>query len=573
MSQPAALLARFPALAKIGTLSKPIQLGLAAAVVAVAAVLLLWSREPDYKVLFSNLEDRDGGAIVAALTQMNVPYQLGPTGNAILVPTDKVHEARLQLAQQGLPRSGETGFELMDQTRFGASQFTEQINYQRALEGEIVSSIQALHAVKDARLHLAIPRESLFVRDRQSPTASVLLTLYPGRSLSDAQVAAITWLVSSSVPNLTADKVSVVDQNGRLLTLPAGEAGADSSRRNLVNDIESRTVQRILTLLNPLVGPGNVRAQVTADMDFAQREKTSEVYRPNQKPGEAAVRSEQTSSSVQNNVLPPEGVPGALTNQPPANPTAPIITPQPNAAQPNAAQPDPANPNAANPNAPNTGANGAAGGDTVTNLTPNSTLLNGSGTARNDATINYEVDRTISHVKDPMGKLQRLSVAVVVNYRNVDGKPEALPEAELEKLNDLVKQAMGYSAERGDTLSVVNTAFSDEVPPSLPVWENPVYLDFALQLAKYLLIALLVFFVWRKFVKPMMEASAAQKVASDAEEAENASNLEQMAAAERRANEISRYEENMNTARTMAEKDPRAVAMVLRSWMEKNGNR
>src|SRR5690606_35234717 len=297
MSQTADLLAHFPALSKIGTLSKPIQMGLAAAVVAVIAVLLLWSREPDYKVLFSNLEDRDGGAIVAALTQLNVPYQLGSTGNAILVPANKVHEARLQLAQQGLPRSGETGFELMDQTRFGASQFTEQINYQRALEGEIVSSIQALHAVQEARLHLAIPRESLFVRDRQAPTASVLLTLYPGRSLSDAQVAAITWLVSSSVPNLTADKVSVVDQNGRLLTLPTGEAGVDSSRRNLVNDIESRTVQRILTLLNPLVGPGNVRAQVTADMDFAQREKTSEVYRPNQKPGEGAVRSEQTSSS------------------------------------------------------------------------------------------------------------------------------------------------------------------------------------------------------------------------------------------------------------------------------------
>ncbi|PLC52241.1 flagellar M-ring protein FliF [Pollutimonas nitritireducens] len=564
MSQTAAFLARYPALAKIGTWSKPIQLGAAAAVVAVIAVLLLWSREPDYKVLFSNLQDRDGGAIVAALTQLNVPYQLGPNGNAILVPANKVHEARLQLAQQGLPRSGETGFELMDQTRFGASQFTEQINYQRALEGEIVSSIQALHAVQEARLHLAIPRESLFVRDRQSPTASVLLTLYPGRSLSDAQVAAITWLVSSSVPNLTADKVSVVDQNGRLLTFPTGEAGVDSSRRNLVNDIESRTVQRILTLLNPLVGPGNVRAQVTADMDFAQREKTSEVYRPNQKPGEGAVRSEQTSSSVQNNVLPPEGVPGALTNQPPANATAPIITPQANAPQGN-----PADPNAANPNAPN----GAAGNDTVTNLTPNSTLLNGTGNARNDATINYEVDRTISHVKDPMGKLQRLSVAVVVNYRNIDGKPEALPEAELQKLNDLVKQAMGYSPERGDTLSVVNTAFSDETPPALPIWENPVYLDFALQLAKYLLIALLVLFVWRKFVKPMMETAAAEKVVSDAELAENASNLEQMAAAERRANEISRYEDNMNTARTMAEKDPRAVAMVLRSWMEKNGNR
>lgn len=564
MSQTADLLARFPALAKVGTWPKPVQLGLAAAVVAIVAVLLLWSRGPDYKVLFSNLEDRDGGAIVAALTQMNVPYQLAPTGNAILVPADKVHEARLQLAQQGLPRSGEAGFELLDQTRFGASQFTEQINYQRALEGEIVSSIQALHAVQSARLHLAIPRESLFVRDRQAPTASVLLTLYPGRSLSDAQVAAITWLVSSSVPNLTADKVSVVDQNGRLLTAPTGEAGADSSRRNLVNDIESRTVQRILTLLNPLVGPGNVRAQVSADVDFSQREKTSEVYRPNQKPGEAAVRSEQTSASAQTNVLPPEGVPGALTNQPPANATAPIITPQAPAANQN-----PANPNAAN--APNAGTNAAQGNQTGTNLAGNT--QQGTSNSRNDATINYELDRTISHVKDPMGKLQRLSVAVVVNYRNNDGKPEALPADELEKLNELVKQAMGYSAERGDTLSVVNSAFSDEAPAAGPVWENPVYLDYALQLAKYLFIGLLAFLVWRKLVKPMMESAAAAKVQTDAEAAEIANNREQIAAAERRASEISRYEDNMNTARTMAQKDPRAVAMVLRSWMEKNGNR
>src|SRR5690606_4298673 len=392
----------------------------------------------------------------------------------------KVHEVRLQLSQQGLPRSGETGFELMDQTRFGASQFTEQINYQRALEGELVSSIQAMHAVQDARVHLAIPRESLFVRDRQPPTASVLLTLYPGRSLSEAQVAAITWLVSSSVPHLTADKVSVVDQNGRLLTNLSGEAGADGSRRNLINDIEQRTVQRILTLITPLVGPGNVRAQVSADVDFAQREQTSEIYRPNQNPGEAAVRSEQTSSSVQHNVLPPEGVPGALTNQPPLNATAPIVT-------------TPANQNPAAGNAPDQG-NPAQGATAQNNLSttqagPNATAAAPSN-SRSDATINYEVDRTISHVKDPLGTLRRLSVAVVVNYRSADGEAVPLPPAELENLNALVKQAMGYSSERGDTLSVVNSPFSDDRPPEPQIWENPVYLDYGMQLLQYLLIIL-----------------------------------------------------------------------------------
>lgn len=564
MSQMAQLASRFPILQKVAAWPKPVQLGAAAGVVALIVVLMLWARTPDYRPLFTNLEDRDGGAIVAALTQMNVPYKLSDSGNAILVPSDKVHEARLQLAQQGLPRSGEAGFELMDQTRFGASQFTEQINYQRALEGELVSSIQGLHAVQQARVHLAIPRESLFVRDRQPPTASVLLTLYPGRSLSESQVAAITWLVSSSVPHLTSDKVSVVDQNGRLLTAPSGEAGADGTRRHLVDDIEQRTVQRILTLLNPLVGPGNVRAQVSADVDFAQREQTSEVYRPNRKPGEAAVRSEQTSSSVQNNVLPPEGVPGALTNQPPLNATAPIVT-------------TPTNQNPAAGNAPDQG-NPAQGATAQNNLSttqagPNATAAAPSN-SRSDATINYEVDRTISHVKDPLGTLRRLSVAVVVNYRDKDGTPEALPPADMEKLNELVKQAMGYSAERGDTLSVVNSQFSTDHAVKVPVWENPVYLDYGMRLIQYLLIALAAYILWRSIVKPMLADNAEAKLKREEEAQEQEKNREQLAAAEKLASEMNRYEENLNTARSMAEKDPRAVAMVLRSWMEKkDGNR
>jgi flagellar M-ring protein FliF len=560
----AQLASRFPILQKVAAWPKPVQLGAAAGVVALAVVLMLWARTPDYRPLFTNLEDRDGGAIVAALTQMNVPYKLSDSGNAILVPGDKVHEARLQLAQQGLPRSGEAGFELMDQTRFGASQFTEQINYQRALEGELVSSIQGLHAVQQARVHLAIPRESLFVRDRQPPTASVLLTLYPGRSLSESQVAAITWLVSSSVPHLTSDKVSVVDQNGRLLTAPSGEAGADNTRRHLVDDIEQRTVQRILTLLNPLLGAGNVRAQVSADVDFAQREQTSEVYRPNRKPGEAAVRSEQTSSSVQNNVLPPEGVPGALTNQPPLNATAPIVT-------------TPANQNPAAGNAPNQG-NPAPGATAQNNLSTTQAGSNATAAApsnsRSDATINYEVDRTISHTKDPLGTLRRLSVAVVVNYRDNDGTPEALPPTDMEKLNELVKQAMGYSADRGDTLSVVNSQFSTDHAAKVPVWENPLYLDYGMRLIQYLLIALAAYILWRSIVKPMLADNAEAKLKREEEAQEQEKNREQLAAAEKLASEMNRYEENLNTARTMAEKDPRAVAMVLRSWMEKkDGNR
>lgn len=561
MSQQAALLARFPFLAKVNSWPKPLQLGAASAVVAVIVMLLLWTRSPDYRVLFSNLADRDGGAIVTALNQMNVPYRFSENGSAILIPSDKVYETRLRLAEQGLPRAGDTGFELLDKTRFGASQFAEQVNYQRALEGELTASVEAMQSVQSARVHLAMPRESLFVRDRQPPTASVLLTLYPGRSLSESQVAAITWLVSSSVPNLSADKVSVVDQNGRLLTPPTGEAAAESGRRSFALEIEQRAVERIMNLLTPLVGAGNVRAQVSADIDFSQRELTSEVYRPNQTPGEAAVRSQQTSASVSNNVLAPEGIPGALTNQPPVNPVAPIIAPAPAAANP--AQPAQA------ANAAPDAANAAA----ATTLMAPDLLQGGSGTSRNDATINYEVDRTISHIKDPLAKVQRLSAAVVINSNAIEGTPDGENNAQLDKINELVKQAIGYSAERGDTLSVINSPFTTTVADTLPVWKNPLYLEYAAQLGKYLLIALGLLFVWRKIVKPLMEGMIPAPQDPESESAQVQFDREQIAEAERRASELNRHEDNLTTARTMAEKDPRAVAMVLRSWMEKDGNR
>lgn len=571
MSQPAALLARYPALSKPMLWPRTVQLGVAAAAIAVLAVILMWARAPEYKVLFSNLADRDGGAIVTALTQMNVPYTFAENGNAILIPGDQVYETRLRLAEQGLPRSGDTGFELLDKTRFGASQFTEQINYQRALEGELTHSIEGLHSVQAARVHLAIPRETLFVRDRQPPTASVLVTLYPGRSLSETQIAAITWLVSSSVPHLTADKVSIVDQNGRLLTSSAGAEGNATTHRTFITDIEQRATERILTLLTPLVGPGNVRAQVSAQVDFAQRELTSEVYGPNQAPGAASIRSQQTSVSVQNNVTPAEGIPGALTNQAPADPVAPIIDPnvnidpnQPDAdlpEDPAAAQADPANADTLNT------------GNAFTVLSGDASILGARGNARNDATTNYEVDRTISHVKEPVGKLQRLSAAVVVNYREVDGEAQPLTPAELENLNSLVRQAMGFDAGRGDTLSVVNSPFSDGQSMIVPVWKDPVYIEYAMQLGRYLLFALLALLVWRKVLKPIIENQTQAAPASDAPTPDMQEQVDRTAEAQRRASEMSRYEDNLNAARTMAEKDPRAVAMVVRSWMEKDGNR
>jgi flagellar M-ring protein FliF len=536
-------------LEKVRALPKPVLLGAAAAVVAAIVAVAMWSSEPNYKVLFSNLDDRDGGAIVTALGTMNVPYRYNESGTALLVPADRVYDARLQLASQGLPRGGAVGFELMDNARFGASQFAEQINYQRGLEGELARSIEAMHTVQHARVHLAMPRQSLFVRERQAPTASVLLNVYPGRSLSDAQVSAISWLVASSVPELTAENVSIVDQNGRLLSAPLGEGrGMDADQMRFVREMEQRTVERILTILNPLVGPGNVHAQASADVDFSRREETSEVYRPNQEPGQAAVRSQQTSDSTQRGVNPAQGVPGALSNQAPATAQAPIANPpQPQPPRPG----QPAQPANAQPQQ-QTGTQAAAA-----NLNE-----------RRDATTNYEVDRTISHIKQPVGMLKRLSVAVVVNYiRDKDGEPQALPPEELNKLTNLVREAMGYSETRGDSLNLVNSQFNDG-PPPVPVWRDPEMISLFKTILAWLVGGVLALWLYRvlrrtvgDYLYPPVDPEQAE-----AERIEAAREAQETA----RAKEVDRYQDNLERARTMANKDPRAVAMVLRTWMNKD---
>lgn len=549
----ASLLAKFPVLEKIRALPKPILLGAAAALVALIVAAAMWSSEPKYKVLFSNLDDRDGGAIVTALGTMNVPYKYNDTGTALLVPADRVYDARLQLASQGLPRGGSVGFELMDNARFGASQFAEQINYQRGLEGELARSIESMHTVQHARVHLAMPRQSLFVRERQPPTASVLLNVYPGRSMSDAQVSAISWLVASSVPELTAENVSIVDQNGRLLSSPLGEGrGMDADQTRMVRETEQRTVERILTILNPLVGPGNVHAQASAEMDFARREETSEVYRPNQEPGQSAVRSQQTSDSTQRGINPAQGVPGALSNQPPGNAQAPIANP-PQAQPPRPGQPQQPNAQQQQQQQQQQTGTQAAGGS-----------LN----ERRDATTNYEVDRTISHIKQPVGNLKRLSVAVVVNYiRDKDGEPQALPPEELNKLTNLVREAMGYSESRGDSLNLVNSQFNDG-PPAVPMWRDPEMISLFKTILAWLLGGVLALWLYRKLRRSVGEYlyPPVDPEVAEAERIEAQREAQDLA----RAKETDRYQDNLDRARTMATKDPRAVAMVLRTWMTKD---
>lgn len=515
-------------------------------VVALVVAVVLWNRSPEYKVLYSDLTERDGGEIIAALTQSNVPYKFAEGTGTLMVPADRVHEVRLQLAAQGLPRGGGVGFELLDNARFGASQFAEQVNYQRALEGELARTIEEVQGVQSARVHLAIPRQSLFVRDRQPPSASVFVQLYPGRMLDQGQIAAIAHLVSSSVPQLTVANISIVDQYGTLLSQANAEnRGLDDRQMRYVRELEQLYAQRIEAILTPLLGPGNARAQVSADVDFSRKEETREIFTPNDTPGRAAIRSQQTNNVDQFGSGLAQGVPGALTNQPPAETVAPLVNP----------------PQGANAAAPNTTPAGA--------LPPGSSI-------RRESTTNYEVDRNIIHLQYPVGALTRLSVAVIVNYRKGEnGEPQPLPQDELDKLNELVKQAMGYSAQRGDTLSLMNAQFFTEEATTTPWWLSPEFLDRAFTVAGWTIVLMIIGWLWFAVGRPLLRRYLEQPnvVAEPRIEEPDLEEMDQeieRRQAEARARRQSRYEENLQTARELAQKDPLAVASILRNWIEQD---
>ncbi|CAI0800433.1 flagellar basal-body MS-ring/collar protein FliF [Serratia ficaria] len=522
----------------------------ASAAIAIVVALLLWAKSPDYRVLYSNLNDRDGGAIVTQLTQMNIPYRFAENGAALLIPAEKVHETRLRLAQQGLPKGGAVGFELLDQEKFGISQFSEQINYQRALEGELSRTIESLGPVQNARVHLALPKPSLFVREQKSPSASVTLTLQPGRALDDGQINAIVYMVSSSVAGLPPGNVTVVDQAGRLLTQSDG-TGRDLNAAQLkyAGEVESRFQRRIEAILAPMVGSANVRAQVTAQIDFATREQTDEEYQPNQQPNKAAVRSQQTSLSEQIGGPQVGGVPGALSNQPSAPASAPIETAKPAAAGNNAAR----------PTAADAGSRG-----------PQNT--------RRDETTNYEVDRTIRHTQQKAGAVQRLSVAVVVNYRGAgkDGKPLPMSKEQLTQIESLVREAMGYSSSRGDTLNVINTPFTDNEATGgeLPFWQSQSFIDRLLDAGRYLLVLLVAWLLWRKLVRPQLlhrqaaqQAAIAAANAPAAKPADGGKPSNEELAQRRKSQQRVSAEAQSQRIRDLADKDPRVVALVIRQWM------
>lgn len=530
-----------------------------AAAVAIVVALVLWAKNPDYRTLYSNLADRDGGAIITQLSQMNIPYRFSDNGSTIEVPAEKVHELRLRLAQQGLPKGGAVGFELLDQEKFGISQFSEQVNYQRALEGELARTIETLGPVNKARVHLAMPKPSLFVREQKSPSASVTLNLEPGRALDEGQISAVVHLVSSAVAGLPPGNVTLVDQRGRLLT-QSGTTGRDLNDAQLkyAADVEARIQRRIESILGPIVGTGNVHAQVTAQLDFANKEQTEEQYRPNGDAQQQVLRSRQLNESDQIGGQYPGGVPGALSNQPaPAN-AGPITNPQA-ANQQNAQQ------------------NGQQNAQQPAKAATAASTSVPRNTQRNETT-NYEVDRTIRHTQQNTGDIQRLSVAVVVNYRSLaDGKPLPLTAGQMKQIQDLTREAMGFSDTRGDTLNVVNSQFtaSDENGGELPFWQQQSFIDQMLSAGRWVLVLLVAWILWRKAVRPQLvrrqeEAKAAIEAARIRQETEGAvevslSRDEQQQ--QRRANQRMGAEVMSQRVRELSDNDPRVVALVIRQWM------
>ncbi len=499
-------------------LSNSQKLGFLAALAAVAAVIavaLLWAGAPEYRVLYSNLSERDGGEVIGALAQLDVPYRVGEGGSVLLVPAEQVYELRLKLAAQGLPKGGAVGFELMDGQKFGLSQFAEQVNYQRALAGELARSVQSMAAVQSARVHLAIPRPTVFVREMRRPSASVFVATYPGRALDTGQVAAIQHLLASSVPELPAGNVTVVDQAGNLLSRGAADAagdGLDASQLQYLHAVESSYARRIEAILEPIVGRDNVRAQVTATLDFSRSEQTSETFKPNAAPA-ATIRSQQTTVQT---VPAPGAQPGQAAAARPATP----------------------------------------------------------GTRRENV-ISYEVDKTVRHTKAEVGAVKRLSAAVVVNYRRAVGEGGAyrpFGEEALHQINALTREAMGFDPDRGDTLNLVNAPFNGEVaagdvgadvPAARTTWIQDIASPAGVTLLKVAVVAVVL------LVGLWLARSALRELARAGRRSPGAalpgSGAQTQVAAV--PSEAAGYEAELRAVRDMARQDPRTVANVVREWV------
>lgn len=524
-----------------------LMVGLAASV-AIGFAVVLWSQKPDQRVLFSNLNFSDANQIIEQLRLYNVPYKFDADGRAILVPDEYVHQARLKLASEGFTADKTVGFEILDREQsLGTSQFMETTKYRRGLEGELARTISSMTAVRNARVHLAIPKDTVFIRDTRKPTASVFLELFSGRQLERDQVASIANLVASSIPALNVKDVTVVDQRGRLLNMRDKDVNVVLAAKQLeyTRNLEETMLNRVNSILQPVVGMGRFRAEVSADVDFTAVEQTDELYNPDL----PALRSEQTMDESRVGGAAPVGVPGALSNQPPGPSSVPEE---------------------------------ASGEGVLAN--------NGApGSSRKQATRNFELDRTISYTKHQQGRVRRLTVAVVVDDLSSvdpstgDAKRAPWQQNELERLRILVQDAVGYSALRGDSVNVVNTPFVPEQPivtEDIPLWEQEWIWDIVKQVMAAVFVLVLVFGILRPILKNLASAGTAGNVAGLGAAGEVSAELEGLDGGDFSSDSVTfgsddellptpneSFDYQLNAIRSMVAEDPARVAQAVKQWV------
>jgi flagellar M-ring protein FliF len=538
-SPPRSLLETIPGLKQVGLLA-----GVAAAVAA-AIWLVLWSQGQNYTVLYGQLSERESGQVMDALTAAGIEFKLNPSG-AVSVPESKVQEARIRLAGQGLPQSDSMGIEMIQkESALGTSSMMETARYQSVLETELARTIIKVQGVQSARVHLALPKPSVFLRDARKATASVMLQLYPGRRLEPGQVAAIVHLVASSVPELGAGDVTLVDQAGSLLNSPDENAESAASTRQLeyTRKLEEGYQRRIVELLEPMIGAGRVRATVTADLDFTVTEETHENYDPQK----SAVRSEQTSKEERKGGDGAEGIPGALSNQPPGTAGAPVIS-------------------------------GAA--STPGSPAAQTTAAAGPSSNAERSTRNFEVDRKLSYVKQPIGTLKRLSVGVVLDdWQTIgaDGKSATTPmsDTDIKRFTQLVRESIGLNDDRGDKLDVLNQAFKTNGPlpavEGLPLWQTPWVTQLAKQIVGALLVLVVAFLVLRPLMKSLTK-SPSRLISGSGDPTDFAGDRVSLSGRSGPAIKLSpSFEQQIAAARSLVGQDPKRAAQVVKDWVAADG--
>ncbi len=521
-----------------------LMVGLAASV-ALGVAVVLWAQEPNYQPVVGDLSSYNPQDVTAILDSNGIDYKMDPRTGALLVPAEQVYTARLKLAAEGVTDQRALGYELLDQERgLGTSQFMETVSYRRGLEGELARTIGAMRGVRSARVHLAIPERSVFVRDAREPSASVFLEVFAGRRPEQEQIDAVVNLVAGSVPMMSKDNVTVVDQNGNLLTGKDSRGDTDrmKDQYEYTAKVEERLTRRVASLIAPIVGEGRYRAEVTADLDFSSVEQAEELFNPEQQ----AIRSERELTEQRAAGAGPIGIPGALSNQPPGNATVPE---QANAQNGEEGQPP----------AP--------------------------VDVRREATRNYEMDRTVSYRRQELGRIKRVTVALavddmkVVNPETGEVSYQPWPEAELQRLSMLVRDAVGYSAARGDSVTVMNTPFAPEEAIEFEApgfWEQPWFWDLMKQVLAGLVILVLVLGLLRPTLKSL---SGGGREARGGDSESRFGDLEAVAGDDALREAMSEHDElllpgatdgydrQLNALKGLIAEDPARVAQVMRQWV------